>query len=231
SAIRAGGRYVLYAPVVQRILLRATLLLIPASVLWALLPLVATQRLHLGAECYGLLLGSLGGGAIGGALLLPRFRARVSANSLIAAASAVYAVALPLLVVVPSTVLAVIVLLPAGAAWIAFLSDVNAELQLFVPAWVRARGLSVYLMVLFGAQGVGALVWGAIAEPFGVRGAFLIAAAAMVAGLATMRFWPFLDTAGMERRTMAYWPEPHLAFDAKLDSGPGVVRSTYTVAS
>src|SRR5205814_3015930 len=162
---------------------------------------------------------------------VPRFRARLSANYLIGAASVFYALSSVLIVVVPNPVLAVIVLLPAGAAWIAVLSDINAELQLFLPAWVRARGLSVYLMVLFGAQGVGALVWGAIAEPFGVRGAFLIAAAAMVAGLATMRFWPFLDTAGMERRTMAYWPEPHLAFDAKLDSGPVVVRSTYTIAS
>jgi hypothetical protein len=86
-------------------------------------------------------------------------------------------------------------------------------------------------MVLFGAQGLGAVAWGAIAEPLGVRAAFLIAAAAMVGGLASMRFWPFLDTAGMERRTIAYWPEPQLAFDAELDSGPVVVRSTYTIAS
>jgi len=73
-------------------------------------------------------------------------------------------------------------------------------------------------------------VWGAISEPFGVRAAFVIASAAMLAELVSMRFWPFLDTAGMERRTMAYWPEPQLAFDAKLDSGPVVVKNTYTIA-
>ena len=231
SAMRAGGRYVLNAPVVRRILLRATLFLVPASVLWSLLPLVATRQLGLGADGYGLLLGALGAGAVVGALILPRFRARLSANHLIGAASVIYALASVLIVVVPNLVLSVIVLLPAGAAWIAVLSDMNAELQLFLPAWVRARGLSVYQMVLFGAQGIGAVVWGAIAEPLGLRAAFLIAAAAMVAGLASMRFWPFLDTAGMERRTIAYWPEPQLAFDADLDSGPVVVRSTYTIAS
>ena len=230
SALRAGSRYVLNAPVVRRILLRATLFLVPASVLWTLLPLVATERLGLGADGYGLLLGALGAGAVAGALILPRFRARVSANYLIGAASAIYALALVLIVLVPNSVLAVIVLLPAGAAWIAVLSDINAELQLFLPAWVRARGLSVYQMVLFGAQGLGAVVWGAISEPFGVRAAFVIASAAMLAGLVSMRFWPFLDTAGMERRTMAYWPEPQLAFDAKLDSGPVVVKNTYTIA-
>lgn len=231
SAMRVGSRYVLNAPVVRRILLRAALFLVPASVLWTLLPLVATQRLGLGAAGYGLLLGALGAGAVAGALILPRFRARISANYLIGAASVIYALVLVLIVIVPNPALAMIVLVPAGAAWIAVLSDINAELQLFLPAWVRARGLSVYQMVLFGAQGVGAVMWGAIAEPLGVPAAFLIAAVAMVAGVASLRFWPFLETAGMERRTMVYWPEPHLAFDAKLDSGPVVVRNTYTIAS
>jgi len=231
SAMRTGSRYVINAPVVRRILLRATLFLVPASVLWTLLPLVATQRLGLGADGYGLLLGSLGAGAVAGALMLPRVRARLSANHMVGAASVLYALVSVLIVIVPNPALAVIALLPAGAAWIAVLSDINAELQLFLPAWVRARGLSVYQMVLFGAQGVGAVIWGAIAEPFGVTAAFLIAAAAMAAGLATMRFWPFLDTAGMDRRTSPYWPEPHLAFDAKLDSGPVVVKNTYTIAS
>ncbi len=231
SAMRVGSRYVLNAPVVRRILLRATIFLIPASALWTLLPLVATQRLRLGADGYGLLLGALGAGAVTGALILPRFRARISANLLIAAASGIYAIVLMLIVIVPNPALAVIVLLPAGAAWIAVLADINAELQLFLPAWIRARGLSIYQMVLFGAQGVGAVMWGAIAEPLGVQAAFLVAAAAMVAGVASLRVWPFLETAGMERSTRAYWPEPQLAFEAKLDSGPVVVRNTYTIAS
>jgi MFS family permease len=62
SALRAGGRYVRYAPVVRRILLRAALFLVPASALWALLPLVASRRLGLGAGGYGLLLGASGSG-------------------------------------------------------------------------------------------------------------------------------------------------------------------------
>ena len=166
--MRAGSRYVLNAPIVRRILLRAALFLVPASVLWTLLPLVATQRLGLGADGYGLLLGALGAGAgasarargarswlgaVAGALMLPRFRARLSANHMVGAASALYALVSVLIVIVPNPVLAVIALLPAGAAWIAVLSDINAELQLFLPAWVRARGLSVYQMVLFGAHG------------------------------------------------------------------------------
>src|SRR5207344_2890767 len=77
SALRAGGRYVRYAPVVRRILLRSTLFLVPASALWSLLPLIASQRLAQGADGYGLLLGALGVGAIAGAFILPRARAKL----------------------------------------------------------------------------------------------------------------------------------------------------------
>src|ERR1700687_4383097 len=77
SALRAGGRYVRYAPVVRRILLRSALFLVPASALWGLLPLIARRQLALGADGYGLLLGVLGVGAIFGAVILPCLRARM----------------------------------------------------------------------------------------------------------------------------------------------------------
>ena len=126
--------------------------------------------------------------------------------------------------------LILIVLLPAGVAWMAVLSTINGELQLFLPAWVRGRGLSVYQTVLFGAQGFGALMWGVIAAPIGIAPTFLIAAAVMLVGVATMRLWPLIDTAGMDRNTVSYWPEPNLAIDADPDDGPVVVQSVYTIA-
>jgi MFS family permease len=231
SALRAGGRYVRYAPVVRRILLRSALFLVPASALWALLPLIASQRLALGADGYGLLLGVLGVGAIFGAVILPRLRARMSINALLAASGITYAVVLAAVVLIGNAVVILIALLPAGIAWMAVLSTVNAELQLFLPAWVRARGLSVYQMVLFGAQGFGALMWGVIAAtPAGIVSTFLIAAGVMVAGVATMRFWPLIDTTGMDRSTVQYWQEPDLAMDADPGDGPVVVQTRYAVA-
>jgi predicted MFS family arabinose efflux permease len=230
SALRAGGRYVRYAPVVRRILLRSTLFLVPASALWALLPLIASQRLAQGADGYGLLLGALGVGAIAGGLVLPRVRARLSINALLAASGIVYAVVLATAVLISNAVVILIVLLPAGVAWMAVLSTINGELQLFLPAWVRGRGLSVYQTVLFGAQGFGALMWGVIAAPAGMVPTFLIAAALMLAGVATMRMWPLIDTTGMDRSSVQFWPEPRLVVDADPEDGPVVVRSIYTVA-
>jgi len=229
SALRAGGRYIRYAPVVRRILWRSALFLVPASALWTLLPLVATQRLGLGADGYGLLLGVLGAGAIAGAVILPRVRARLSINALLAASGIVYAAVLAAVVFVGNTALILVALLPAGVAWMAVLSTINAELQLFLPTWVRGRGLSVYQMVLFGSQGFGALVWGLIAAPLGIVPTFLIAAAAMLAGVATMRVWPFIDTSRMDRTTVEYWRQPSLAVTAEPDDGPVVVNTAYTV--
>ena len=80
------------------------------------------------------------------------------------------------------------------------------------------------------AQGFEALVWGVIAVPFGIVPTFLIAAAMMVAGVATMRLWPLIDTAGMDRSSVQYWPEPSLVMDADREDGPVVIKNVFTVA-
>lgn len=229
SALRAGGRYVRYSPATRRFLLRAALFLIPASALWALLPLVATQRLGLGAGGYGLLLASLGIGAVAGSLTLPRLRARLSNNALVLAASAVYAAVLVTVVLVRNVAVAAVALLPAGLAWIAVISAVNAALQLFLPAWVRARGLSAYLTVLFGSQALGALLWGGLADRLTLGPTFLIAAGVLLAGALTLRIWPLIDTAGMDSTVAASWPQPRLALQTEPDQGPVLVQNTYTI--
>ena len=143
----------------------------------------------------------------------------------------IYAAALVAVVLLRNVAVTLVVLLPAGMAWIAVLSSVNAALQLFLPGWVRARGLSVYQTVLFGAQAAGAAGWGVVAGAAGLVPAFLAAAIMMAAGAATIRFWPFLDTAGMDRSPAVYWPDPQLVVDADSVAGPVVVQNTYTVAA
>jgi MFS family permease len=230
SALRAGGRYVRYSPIVRRILLRAALFLFPASALWGLLPLVASRRLALGASGYGLLLGALGVGAIIGALLLSRVHSRLSANGFVAVAGAEFAVVLVVVALVHSTVGVVIVLIPTGVTWVWILATLNTTLQLFLPSWVRARGLSIYQMVLFGAQGLGALVWGIVADEYGLTTAFVLAAVILAAGTASMRLWPLFETTDMDRSTVVR-PDPDFDFESEPDLGPVMVRTTYAIAS
>jgi MFS family permease len=77
-ALRSGGRYIWHEPTVRRIMLRAILFAIPAMALYALLPLIASQRLGLEADGFGALFGAFGVGAIVGAGVLGRVRDRLS---------------------------------------------------------------------------------------------------------------------------------------------------------
>ncbi|MGB8196219.1 MAG: MFS transporter [Acidimicrobiales bacterium] len=228
SALRAGGRYVRYSPIVRRILLRATLFLVPASALWGLLPLVASRRLELGPSGYGLLLGALGIGAVAGATFMSKLRALASANAIVALSGAFFCVAFIVVAFVHSTIGDVLILIPTGATWVWMLATLNTSLQLFLPAWVRARGLSIYQMVLFGAQGLGAVVWGVIADAYGLTIAFVASAAVLAVGTASLRRWPLFDTAHMDR-SLVVRPDPDFEI-AESDAGRVVVLTTYTVA-
>src|SRR4051794_8791099 len=93
GATTAGMRYVRHAPALQAVLVRIGIFVLGASALWALLPVMARHELGLDATGYGIVLGSLGFGAVGGALLLPRLRRSLSIDSMTAAATVVFAVA------------------------------------------------------------------------------------------------------------------------------------------
>jgi MFS family permease len=228
-ALRAGSRYVWHEPIVRRILLRTILFITPAMALWALLPLIASQRLGLGADGYGALFGALGLGAIVGAVVLGRVRDRLSTNGMLGAAGVLYAAALAAIILAPSFPAALATLVLAGLAWMAVTSTLAAELQLFLPVWVRARGLAVYVVVFTGSMTAGALVWGLVAEGIGLQPTFLIAAIVVLAGVVGGVLWRVPETGHLDREPAVYWPEARLAFDPEPDTGPVLVTVEYTV--
>jgi MFS family permease len=227
-ALRAGGRYVRYSPVVRRILVRVVLFVLPGSVVWGLLPLVAERELALGSSGYGVLLAALGVGAVLGALLMPRVREHVGPNRLLVLSGLVYGLALLVVGSVADARVVVPVLVAAGLAWMVQVSRMNASLQLFLPSWVRARGFAVYQVVFAGGQAAGALLWGQVTEVAGLRAAFLAAAALMLLGTVTVRWLP-LHHQDDDRSPAVYWAEPHLMLEPHLDAGPVLVTSTYRV--
>jgi MFS family permease len=229
-ALRAGGRYVWHEPIVRRILLRVVLFVAPGMVLWALLPLIASQRLGLGAAGYGALFGALGAGAIVAALALGRVRDRLSTNGLLIAAGIVYTAALATIVLVSNFLAALPILLFAGLAWTAVISTLIAELQLFLPVWVRARGIAIYLVTFTGSMTVGALIWGLVAEGIGLQLTYFAAAVVMLGGVVAGLIWRVPETGHLDREPAIYWPEARLAFDPEPDTGPVLVTVEYNVA-
>jgi quinol monooxygenase YgiN len=228
-ALRAGARYVRHTPVMHRLLLHAAGFVLSGTALWALLPLVATRSLHLGSSGYGLLLAALGVGAIGGAVLLPKVTARVSSNAMLLVGSLLYACAQVGVVLIKDVAVVVLLLLPAGAAWLAVLSSVYAATQMWLPTWVRARGLSVLQIVLVGGQAVSAFIWGLVAQLGGLVVAFVAASLLMALGSLTVLFRPLLDVEGVDRDATVYWPEPVLPLEPDPDEGPVLITVTFRV--
>jgi MFS family permease len=79
-----------------------------------------------------------------------------------------------------------LVLFTAGAAWIGILACFNVVAQTMCPSWMRARALSMYLLVLQGGMAIGSALWGAVASRQGVPEALAWSALALVLGLSTI---------------------------------------------
>lgn len=199
EATRAGLRYVWNAGVVRRVLVRLGLFIVPASALWALLPLVAASQLGLDSNGYGLLLGALGVGSVGGAFVIPAARAKLGANVTVMIASAAFGAAIILSAVSRSLAVTLVVLVIGGVAWIAVIASLNGSVQAFLPAWVRSRGLSVYQLVLFGCTAAGSALAGAAAQVVGVIPTSVGAGVVVIVVAASQLFWPLMSTAGKER--------------------------------
>jgi MFS family permease/quinol monooxygenase YgiN len=229
EAVAAGLRYLRSAPGVRRIILRSVLFAAPGSALWALLPFVSSSRFGMGASGYGALLGVLGVGAILGVVVLPPLRARWSANALLGASALFFGLATLALVVLPLWVVVPLLVL-AGVAWIATLSSLNAAMQLSLPAWVRARGIALYLLAFMGAQAIGALAWGALANSVGVTLTLSISAAALGLAAVSIRVLPLLPHTGqLDRTVVVDWPTPTLVFDPDPRDGPVMITADYRV--
>jgi len=180
GAIGVGLRYARQEPRIRTVLVRTLLFSIFASVFWALLPLIATK---FGAEGFGAMLAFFGLGALGGAGVLALARRLLSPDAVIAYATVIFAVALCGLVRSPSLAVASAFSAAAGLAWISILATLNLAAQTAAPAWVRARVISMYVLVLQGGLALGSAVWGAVASSTGVQFTLTFAAVALTAGL------------------------------------------------
>ncbi|MEY9536194.1 MFS transporter [Sinorhizobium fredii] len=228
GAFRAGLRFAKASRELHIVLLRAAVFFAFASAVWALLPLVARNLLGGDAGFYGILLGAVGAGAIGGALILPRLRTRFDADALLLGAAVVTAAVMAILSVAPPQWAAIVALLALGAAWITALTTLNGAAQAILPNWVRGRSLAVYLTVFNGAMTAGSLAWGAVAEAMGIPLTLVIGAAGLAAAGLLFRLVK-LPKGEADLVPSNHWPEPLTAEPVDQDRGPVLVLIEYSV--
>jgi predicted MFS family arabinose efflux permease len=188
GAIGVGLRYVRRSPEILAVFFRTGASMFGAVCLLALLPLVARRSLGLDSMGFGVLLGCMGLGAVIAGALLPKLRGRWSSEATLSTGTLVFAAALGALAFARQPWLARGLMLVAGAGWMSAVSILNVALEIATPSWVRARVLSVFMLVYQGALALGGVVWGALAERTDLRLA-LVAGGATVAASLAVRIW------------------------------------------
>lgn len=231
QAILIGLAYAANGPIFRRILLRAALFVFPASALLALLPVTAANSWHLGASGYGLALGAIGFGAVLAVAVPAPLRQKMSPNALLAACAAAYGVGTLAVVWLPFAA-AVPFLVLSGMTWLITLTTLNAAAQLHLPRWVRARGLSMYLLVFTGCQAVGSYLWGLIATRDGLGVALTLSA--VLLGVTAVSVVPLglrPETGKLSRDISRAWPSPMVVFEPCPNDGPVLVTVRYRVST
>lgn len=231
AATVGGLRYARHSPQMLRLMLRSFWFTAAMMSLFALLPLVADEQLGLGADGYGLLFAALGGGAIVGGLTAGVVRRHLTQNATVATAFLLCAVVVGLLPTCSSPVVAAGLVVAGGWGWTTCLSTMAGAIQVYLPAWVRARGLAIYSCALFGGQAGGALVLGQVAGAASLTVALWVAAAALLCGIPLARWLPLVELDGLDRRPARYWPEPSPEVAADDLHGEVVVTVTYSVTA
>ncbi len=184
SAIGDGFDYVRQSRLAKSVLLRTGTFSVAAVAMLALLPIIARPY---GARGYGLLLGCFGLGALLGALALPTLREKLSVDGVVGAAILIFAAMTFAAGRAQSFALLCAILSISGAAWIGILACLNVAAQTMCPAYIRARTLSFYLLVLQGGMALGATMWGGLANVIGVPDALGAAAIGLVMGVFALR--------------------------------------------
>jgi MFS family permease len=228
-ALVVGLRHANYNPHLRATLMRAAGFFLFASAYWALLPLVARNQVAGGPQLYGILLGTIGFGAVLGAFLLPQLTRKLSPDKIVTIATIGTAAALVLFAVATSAPVALVASFLAGLCWIAALAPLNVSAQVGLPAWVKGRGLSLYVTVQFGGMALGSVLWGQVAKHAGLPIAHIAAATCALIAIPLVARWKLSTGALSDLTPSMHWPAPLVGSEIHADQGPVLVTVEYLI--
>jgi len=185
--LRAGFRYVWARPELRSAILLVSVIGTFAFNFRILLPLMARTTFGGDAGTYGALAAMMGAGTVMGALGVAsrvRPRRRVLIGSALAYGGLIIAAG-----AAPTIEVELALLVPMGAAGIAFLSTANAMMQLNSTDSMRGRVMALYAVVFLGSTPIGSPITGWLAETVGIRGTFYITGALTIAAALVALQW------------------------------------------
>ncbi|HEY1943036.1 MAG TPA: MFS transporter [Roseiarcus sp.] len=229
SAVRAGLRHAANNPELRATLMRVLAFFPFASAYLALLPLVARNQMYQGPQLYGILLGAIGVGAVGGSLALRWLKDELGPDRLVVAGTIGTAFALVLFGLARQPVTAICGCLLAGASWTIVLTKLYVSAQVALPDWARGRGLAIFLTFIFGATTIGSAVWGRVSATEGLPIAYFVAAAGVFLGIPLTWRWKLQTGVGIDLSPALHWRAPTVARKVENNQGPVLVTADYRV--
>ncbi|MBO9513672.1 MAG: MFS transporter [Variovorax sp.] len=222
-------RYARHSPAIFAQLVRTAAYAGIGSALWALLPVIAQQRLELGAAGFGLLMACLGSGAVAAGFFVGRLRARFGLDTLATACCVIFAIAMLVGALVTWRPLVYVSFVLGGAAWMTMMSTFNAATQTSASPWVRARAASMHTLCSLGSFALGSALWGALSGLLGLPVALSLAAAGMLASVALARPYPLRVGADDEVTQVAQSDDVSVASEPEFEAGPVAVEVVYRI--
>jgi MFS family permease len=229
-AIVSGVRYIANSPSIRIVLIRTLVTGVIGGSISALMPLVARDLLHGGAQTYGIMLGAFGMGAVFGALNISEVRRRMSGEAAVRACTISLAGAIAAVAMSTNAVLTAIALVLAGAVWMLAVALFNIGVQLSAPRWVAGRSLAAFQASIAGGIAMGSWGWGHLTDIAGVEVALLVSAGLMLLS-PLLGIWlrmPPVGARNEDATELLADPEVRLSLTGR--SGPLVVEIEYRVA-
>jgi MFS family permease len=123
-----------------------------------------------------------------------------------------------------------LVIFVSGAAWVLFISLINALVQNLAPDWVRARVLAIFTLVYMGSFALGSAAWGGVAQHRSVRLALLYSGFGTV-GSAVLALFAKLPDSTADLTPWNHWRMPVIVKEVSDDllDGPVLVVIEYSV--
>ena len=228
TAIALGLRFARYTKAFRQVLIFGAMFALTSAVVPTVLP-SHTAQLGGGSLAYGLLLGTMGFGAIAAAFTRRRVVERLGRNA-VAATMTGYSVAGVAVGLAPSVTAAVPFLFLAGACLVWTAVTLNSTAQLLSPPWVRGRTMSLWSLAFAGVSPLGAILAGAVADALTATSAYVILSAFGVGlGLAATRSGiPTLNEVAPPEFTPGSGRQPQHV--DTLDSGPVMIINNFQIS-
>ena len=187
AEIREGVRYALGTPRIMSLLAVLFVVSITVFNFSIYVPLFARQVLGRGPEGFGLLMASVGVGAVGGALTLGALRA--PSLSLLFVTGFLSCAGLVVMSLVDRFGVAAVALFALGWISVMVVAGCQVALQLAAPDHLRGRIMSLHTFIYGGVFPFGAFTVGSISEHWGVSWAFRVAGLFGLGGLSLVVAW------------------------------------------